>query len=64
MLDMMFQHPGTVQCALFLWLGFHALYPFKETSPYFLFTKYHIFVQNQLDDDNILGFLGDVVCGS
>ena len=50
MLDMMFQHPGTVQCALFLWLGVHALYLFKKTSPYFLFTKYRIFVQNELDD--------------
>jgi len=39
MLDMMFQHPGTVQCALFVWLGFHALYLIKEITPYFLFTK-------------------------
>ena len=48
--DFEFQHPGTVQCALFVWLGFHALYLIKETTPYFLFTKYRIFVQNQLAD--------------
>jgi len=35
MLDTMFQHPGTVQCALFEWLGFRELYLFKETTPYF-----------------------------
>jgi len=46
----MLQHLGTVQCALFMWLGLHNLYLYKETKPYFLITKYRIFVQNQLDD--------------
>jgi hypothetical protein len=50
MLDAMFQHTGTVQCALFVWLGFRELYLFKETTPSLLFTKQHIFVQNQLED--------------
>jgi len=50
MLDMMFQHLGTVQCALFTWLGLCNLYLIKETMSYFLFTKQHIFVQNQLED--------------
>jgi len=40
----------TVQCALFMWLCLHNLYLIKETTPYFLFTKYRIFVQNQLGD--------------
>jgi len=39
MMDMMFQHPGTVQSALFMWLGFRKLYLFKEITPYLLFTK-------------------------
>jgi len=43
MLDMMFQHPGTVQCALFEWLVFRKLYLFKETTPYFLLAKTHAF---------------------
>ena len=38
------------QCTLFVRVGFHALYLIKETTHYFLFTKYRIFVQNQLDD--------------
>jgi len=46
----MFQHLGTVQCALFMWLGLRNLYLIKETMPYFLFTKQHVFVQNQLED--------------
>jgi len=46
----MFQHFGTVQCALFMWLGLRNLYLIKETTPYFFFTKYCIFVQNQLGD--------------
>jgi len=50
MLDTMFQHLGTIQCALFMWLGLRNLYLIKETTPYFLFTKYRIFIQNQLDD--------------
>jgi hypothetical protein len=36
MLDMMFQHPGKVQRALFVWLGFRKLYLFKETTPFSL----------------------------
>jgi len=47
---MMFQHLGTVQCALFMCLGLRKLYLIKETRSYFLFTKQHIFVQNQLGD--------------
>jgi len=43
MLDRMFQHPGTVQCALFEWLGFRDLYLFKETTPYFLLAKTRAF---------------------
>ena len=50
MLDTMFQHLGMVQCALFMWLGLRNLYHIKETMPYFLFTKQHVFVQNQLED--------------
>jgi len=45
MLDMMFQHPGTVQCALFEWLGFRELYLFKETTPYFFLVKTRAFCQ-------------------
>jgi len=41
MLDMMFQHPDTVQCALFVWLGFHELYLFKETTPYLCFMLFN-----------------------
>jgi len=33
-----------------MWLDLHNLYHIKETTPYFLFTKYRIFVQNQLGD--------------
>jgi len=43
MLDTMFQHPGTVQYALFEWLGFRELYLFKETTPYILLAKTHAF---------------------
>jgi len=43
MLDTMFQQLGTVQCALFEWLGFRELYLFKETMPYFLLAKTHAF---------------------
>jgi len=43
MLDTMFQHFGTVQCALFEWLGFCELYLFKETTPYFLLVKTRAF---------------------
>jgi len=50
MLDTMFQHLGTDQCAMFMWFGLRNLYLIKETTPYFLFTKYRIFVQNQLGD--------------
>jgi len=50
MLDTMFQHLGTVQCALFMWLGLRNLYLIKETMPCFLLTKNRIFVQNQLGD--------------
>ena len=50
MLDTIFQHLGTVQCALFVWLGVHALYLIMETTPYFLFTKNPTFVQNKLED--------------
>jgi len=50
MLDTIFQHLGTVQCALLMWLGWRNLYLIKETIPYFLFNKYRIFVQNQLSD--------------
>jgi len=50
MLDTMFQHLGTVQCALFMWLSLRKLYLIKETTPYFLFTKQHIFVRNQFGD--------------
>jgi len=38
MLDMMFQHRGTVQYALFVWLVFRKLYLFKETT---LFSLVH-----------------------
>jgi len=38
-LDTMFQHPSTVQCALFEWLDFRELYIFKEITPYFLLAK-------------------------
>ena len=50
MLDTIFQHLGTVQCTLFVWLGLLALYLIKETTPYFLFTNYRIFLQNQVED--------------
>lgn len=50
MLDTMFQHLGTVQCSLFMWLGLRNLYLIKETTPYFLFTKQHVFVHDQLED--------------
>jgi len=50
MLDTMFQHLGTIQCALFMWLGLHNLCLIKETMPCFLLTKNQIFVQNQLGD--------------
>ena len=50
MLDTMFQLLGTVQCALFMWLGLRNLYLIKETTLYFLFTKQHVFAQNQLED--------------
>jgi len=39
MLDMMFQHLGTVQCTLFMCLGLRALYLIKEFTPYFLLAK-------------------------
>ena len=50
MLDTMFQHLGTVQCARFMWLGLRNLYLSKETSPYFLFTKQGVIAQNKLED--------------
>jgi len=40
MLDTMFQHLGTVQCALFMWLDLHT---FKESTSYFLFAKLRVF---------------------
>jgi len=43
MLDTMFQHPGTVQYALFEWFGFRELYLCKETTSYFLLTKTLVF---------------------
>jgi len=43
MLDTMLQHPGTVQCALFEWLGFRELYLFKKITPYFLLAKMRAF---------------------
>jgi len=43
MLDTVFQHLGTVQCALFEWLGFRELYLFKKTTPYFLLAKTRAF---------------------
>jgi len=33
---MMFQHPGTVQCAMFLCLDVRALYLIKESTSLFL----------------------------
>jgi len=50
MLDIMFQHHGTIQCALFICLVVHALYLIKESTPYFLLAKQRVFVQNQLED--------------
>jgi len=40
----------SVPCLLFMRLGLRNLYLIKETTPYFLFTKYRIFVLNQLGD--------------
>jgi len=43
MLDTMFQHPGMVQCALYLALFYARIYLFKESTPYFLLVKLHVF---------------------
>jgi len=43
MLDLMFQHSDTVQCALFVWLTFRKIYLFKESTPYFLLAKLRAF---------------------
>jgi len=50
MLDTMLQHLGTVQCAMFMWLGLRNFYLIKEITPYFLFTEQRVFIQNQLED--------------
>ena len=39
MLDIMFQHLGTVQCAMLMCLGLRVLYLIKESTPYFLLAK-------------------------
>ena len=43
MLDTMFQHPDTVQCALFMCQEFRALYLFKESTPFYLLAKTRTF---------------------
>jgi len=50
MLDTMFQHPSTVQCALFVCKVLRALYLFKESTPIFLLARRVLCVQNQLGD--------------
>jgi len=49
MLNTMFQHPGTVQCALFHACLYACLILFKETIfPYLINQATHISLQNQL----------------
>ena len=43
MLDMMFQHPGMLQCVLYIALFYARVYLFKESTPYFLLVKLHVF---------------------
>jgi len=43
MFNTIFQHPGTVQCALFMCEVIRALYLIKESTPYFLLAKQHAF---------------------
>ncbi len=51
MLDTMFQHLGTVQCALFMWFDLHTLYLIKESMPYFLLAKLRVFC---IESDGLL----------
>jgi len=48
MLDTMFQHPDTVQCALFMCQDLRALYLFKKSTPIYLLARRVLFVQNQV----------------
>jgi len=51
MLDTMFQHPGKVQCDLYLCLNLRTRFIFKESTPYFLLVKLRVF---SLESEHLL----------
>jgi len=50
MLDTMFQHLGTIQCALFMCHDLCALYLIKESTPIYLLADACFVFHNQLCD--------------
>jgi len=44
MLETMFQHPGKVQCDMYMCHVLRTRFIFKESTPYFLLVKLRVFI--------------------